>query len=56
MRMMSAFLKTFASDRGGTTALEYALIVALIVIAIISSIQLVGGLTVALYTLVAAMT
>lgn len=39
---LSRFLKSFARDEGGVTAIEYGLIAALIAVAIIGAVELVG--------------
>ena len=40
---MTRFLKSFASDDAGATAIEYGLIAALIAVAIITAATTVGG-------------
>lgn len=41
--VLSTFIKTFAADREGVTAIEYGLIAGLIAVAIIAAITLLGG-------------
>jgi len=40
--VMSQFIKQFAKDESGATAIEYGLIVALIAVVIISAVTLIG--------------
>jgi pilus assembly protein Flp/PilA len=40
--MLRTFVKTFAGDRKGVTAIEYGLIAGLIAVAIITAVTLVG--------------
>lgn len=40
--VLSTFIKTFAADRKGVTAIEYGLIAGLIAVAIIAAITLLG--------------
>lgn len=40
---MSKFIKRFASDQSGATAIEYGLIVALIAVVIIAAVTAVGA-------------
>lgn len=40
---MFAFIRRFASDKSGATAIEYGLIAALVGVAIIASVTLTGG-------------
>ena len=49
-----AFLKKSAADRKGATAIEYGLIVSLIVIAIIGSLNVFATETIGLWSLVEA--
>lgn len=42
LMQISKFLKSFARDEGGVTAIEYGLIAALIAVAIIGAVELVG--------------
>ncbi len=55
MNALARLLRKFAADESGTTAIEYGIIVSLIFLAILSSVQVVGGMTAVLYELVAAM-
>jgi pilus assembly protein Flp/PilA len=41
--VLSTFIKTFAADRKGVTAIEYGLIAGLIAVAIIAAITALGG-------------
>ena len=47
--MLNDFLKSIADDTSGTTAVEYGLIVSLIVIAIIISVQAVASETIEMW-------
>ncbi|MEQ1865547.1 MAG: Flp family type IVb pilin [Micropepsaceae bacterium] len=51
---MAEFVRVFAADESGATAIEYALIVSLIFLAIIVSIQGLSGALVATYALIAS--
>jgi pilus assembly protein Flp/PilA len=55
MHALSRFLRSFAADKSGATAIEYGLICALIVVVIIANIAQLGNVTLALYILVASM-
>lgn len=55
MRVVSKLFKSFAADETGATAIEYGLIVSLIFLACVGTMSQIGGLTVALHVLVAAM-
>ena len=44
--MLKAFLRTMKDDTSGATAVEYGLIVALIVVAMIVSLQAVADVTI----------
>ena len=48
----TAFLKKIAADRKGATAIEYGLIASLVVIAIIGSLNIFAGETIALWATV----
>ena len=39
---MSNFIKTFAADESGATAIEYGMIAALIAVVIMAAVQLIG--------------
>lgn len=57
MNAWSRFLRLFAADECGATAIEYGLIISLIFLAIIASIQAVAGGTTSMYaTITTAMT
>jgi pilus assembly protein Flp/PilA len=46
---MSTFVKRFAADQSGATAIEYGLIAALMALVIVAAIGLVGTKTLALF-------
>ncbi len=48
----TAFIKKIAADRKGATAIEYGLIASLVVIAIIGSLNIFAGETIALWSTV----
>jgi pilus assembly protein Flp/PilA len=47
--MMTTFLRTMKDDTSGATAVEYGLIVALIVVAMLGSMQLFANETIAMW-------
>ena len=49
---MSNLLRRFCKDESGATAIEYGLIAALVAVAIIAALQLVGGSLTNTYTAV----
>jgi pilus assembly protein Flp/PilA len=54
MSVISRYLRAFAEDEGGATAIEYGLIASLIVIVIIAAIQMVGDATTTMYGVISA--
>jgi len=48
--MLSTFMKEMIDDQSGATAIEYGLILALIVIALIAALQGVASTTIAMWT------
>lgn len=53
MGALSRFLKDFAVNESGATAVEYGLIVGLIFLAIVGAVQTAGGAVGTVYTVVA---
>jgi pilus assembly protein Flp/PilA len=51
---VSNLLRRFCKDESGATAIEYGLIAALVAVAIIAALQLVGGSLTNTYTAVSA--
>ncbi len=47
-------LRMFAADDGGATAIEYGLIVSLIVLIVLAGMQAVGDATIAMYNVITA--
>ncbi len=54
MEQLATFIAVFASDESGVTAIEYALLGALISAAIVTGVGLLGGQVAALYNRVAS--
>ena len=54
MQRISKFVRAFAANESGATAIEYGLIVSLIFLAIISSIQAVADATLLMYAVISA--
>lgn len=54
MKAVANFIRAFAANESGATAIEYGLIVSLIFLAIIASIQSVATATIAMYALITA--
>lgn len=54
MRTMFRFARSFAANESGATAIEYAMICSLIVIAILGAVTAVASGTVSMYDLLAA--
>lgn len=52
MYARTRFLRAFAADESGATAIEYGLIASLIVVVLIATIQQISGATVAMYALI----
>ena len=53
MSVMSRFLRAFAANESGATAVEYGLIVGLIFLAIVAAVQAAGDATEQVYTVIA---
>lgn len=54
MRSLSRFMRTFAANESGATAIEYGLICSLIVLAILAAVTAVASGTVSMYALLEA--
>lgn len=54
MRSLSRFMRTFAANESGATAIEYGLICSLIVLAILAAVTAVASGTVSMYSLLEA--
>jgi len=52
MQRISRFVRAFAANEGGATAIEYGLICSLIVVVIIAGMQAVSDGTIAMYALI----
>jgi pilus assembly protein Flp/PilA len=54
MRRIERFVRAFAADQSGATAIEYGLIVSLIFLVIITSVTAVADNTTAMYDLISS--
>lgn len=54
MRSLSRFMRAFAANESGATAIEYGLICSLIVLAILAAVTAVASGTVSMYSLLEA--
>jgi pilus assembly protein Flp/PilA len=54
MKRIAKFVRAFAADQSGATAIEYGLIVSLIFLAIIASIQAFTGSMLTMYAIITA--
>jgi pilus assembly protein Flp/PilA len=54
MKRIAKFVRAFAANESGATAIEYGLIVSLIFLAIIVSVQAFSAATIAMYALITA--